>query len=341
MRTLTDGSLTVIAYDGGVWLQENNVLTITNSNQEVKTASLWMITPSNVLATYTLDENNQAVVNVSDLLRVQAFGKPYLAQLETLGITSGTNSVTITAHLMGAINPDNVIVPENINRERVINYTESWYIGISNVIVPPQRMLKDIGTEETRIVCEFYPNAYHTPLNYLWGLSDVYEEAESVKRNMTIDLWADKFRTWTDEAPDVGTATIQVGHLQPLECDKRYAAVRWVSFTGATRLHTFELVKAKTETRDATSLLTVDGSYNTIKGRTDGFVLRMDGLNAYDYWYYSDMIHSSRVEVSVDGKTWQRVEVTNNDSTTPDGNAGGLSTLEINVNWRKYDAFNM
>lgn len=341
MRTLTNGSLTVQAYDALVCLQESNTLTITNTDQSVNTASLWMGTSSNVLATYTLDENNKAVVNVSDLLRVQAFGKSYLDNLENLGVTSGTNSITITAKLFGLIDPENVIVPDNINRMRVLEYTDALASGVRNVIVPPQRMLKDVGTEATRIICEFYPNVFSVPLDYFLGSPTDYEAAEVVQRNMTLDLGADKLQTWTDEAPEIGEAIIQTVNLQPLECNKRYASVRWVSFTGATRLHTFEVVKSRIETRDETSLLTVDGSYNVMKGRTDGFTLRIEGLNAYDYWYYSDMIHSSKVEVCIDGSTWNRVDVTTNECTAPDGNAGGLSTLEIDVKWKKYDAINL
>ena len=127
----------------------------------------------------------------------------------------------------------------------------------------------------------------------------------------------------------------------PMQCGVRYALVRWVSFSGITRVHYFEVYKSKIETDNSYKLLPIDNEYIEIKGRADGFTLRLDNLDAYDYWYYADLLTSSKVEVSFDdGATFDRVEITNKNITIPDGERTD-GKLEINVNWRRYDAVSM
>ena len=106
-------------------------------------------------------------------------------------------------------------------------------------------------------------------------------------------------------------------------------------------MHTFELRDATQTTDEVIKLETLDGTYNQIKGRTDGFKLYLDELTAYDYWYYADVITSSKVEVSLDGTTWQQVEVTTKSVTIPNTSEGKTNKLEIIVNWRNYDAVTM
>ncbi len=129
--------------------------------------------------------------------------------------------------------------------------------------------------------------------------------------------------------------------IRPLMCGREYVAVRWVSCTGATRVHTWMVSKRKSESANNVNLLTQDGSYNVAKGRKDGFAIRLEGLMTYDYWYYSDVCYSSDVEVSFDGETWQRVNVVTKGVTLMDGDAGKLNNLEVELNYKEYDAVGM
>lgn len=130
--------------------------------------------------------------------------------------------------------------------------------------------------------------------------------------------------------------------LLALQCDHEYALVEWMSFTGEWRRHTFEVRKVKKASADNYSLLTLDNSFDEVKGRTESLTLFLDGLSAYDFWYYSDLITSSKVfvymkSVRYNTITRRQVKVTTNDMTTPDGNAFD-GKIEINVNWKRYDA---
>lgn len=124
--------------------------------------------------------------------------------------------------------------------------------------------------------------------------------------------------------------------FEPLECAKRYAAVRWVGRTGGVCQLTWEVRGFKYGTNEPIAIETIDNTFNTRKGQMWGFTLHMDGLTDYDVWYYSSIITSSKVEVNVAGK-WEQVDVLTKEVTIPSGNAGKLHKLDIQVNWRKYD----
>lgn len=127
---------------------------------------------------------------------------------------------------------------------------------------------------------------------------------------------------------------------RPIPCGLS-VIVQWVSFTGITRCAMIPAIKQTISAADGFSLLTIDNSYNEVKGRVDGLSLRLDGLCAYDVWYYSDMITSSKVQISLDGNEWTQVQVTDSSITIPDGEALQDGKLEIKVNYKRYDAVNM
>lgn len=228
----------------------------------------------------------------------------------------------------GLISPDSVLKPDS----NVFHFP----------IVAPT---KYIGGEDT--ICEVYTD-YGSPnplRSSAWG-------------------WYDNQGVWNRSALSMGLHALQVDSsykmiafgsmssvlpdgytiipIQEQECEVTYALVRWVSFTGGTKQHVFELVRPKTSVADAYSLEPIDNEFVEIKGRVDGFTLKLDNLSPYDMWYYSDVLTSSKVEVSLDhGATFDRVQVTNKDMTLlPNGNMSN-GVIEFNVNWRRYDAVSM
>lgn len=306
MRTLTDGSLIVQAFDAGVWKQERNVLVITDTEVQAVTlyrqAAQWQ-----KLATYKLDDAGRVVIDLSDYIRVNQTGVIVVED-------DDQNAVFVDYNVVGLINPTNVLIPQNSMRIPVlVSFPSVCFLPIDNV--PTIFELRGVPAGSG-----WEAGSYDG--NFEEGANEIPNSVSSFN--------------YGDMARNHGSKV-----LNPLECNKTYAAVRWVSFTGATRCHTWEVVRSKTETSSAFELETADGSYNTVKGRVDGFSLRLDGLNDYDYWYYSDVCHSSSVEVSLDGVTWQRVDVTTKGVTIPDGNAGKLNTLIVELNYRKYDAVTM
>lgn len=335
MRTLTSGTLTVQAYDANVWLQERNVLRIKDTGATKVRVGLNPI--SQEFATYTLDANHEAVVDMSDYIRTHATAT-------NIYVRSNSGSavyVNASYNPVGLINPANVLIPQDETLEQLVEYfnNEQTHGGDNLRIIPPRRMLQSInpaslslifemGTVEEGLVrdVQFGIKAYVGTFSYD---CDTDGSVAMPPRTNRLNMYENTYDT-----------TFMDIDLAPLEC-ARYAAVRWVSFTGKTRLHTLEVRDLSQTADEVIKLETLDGSYNQIKGRTDGFKLYLDDLTAYDYWYYSDIITSSKVEVSLDGANWNQVEVTTKSVTIPNTSEGKTNKLEITVNWRKYDAVTM
>lgn len=310
---MQDGTLYVRAYDMRVWKQERN--TIEAFDDTANTCELCWPTTSDVLARYTLDANHAVKIDLSDFIRLHSTGTQNVYIKTTGGVVNANYTV------VGMINPAHMIIPPTRSGAlieppsvmfRPISVLAAAQIRVEAYSVTDEFTLSGGGAGVT--VEPFYPTTF-TP----------------AQQHKLIEL------TMYDEDTDIVTAY----RVKQLECDKQYAAVRWTSATGQLRVHTFEVVKVKTATASSYELQDIDNFYNVVKGREDGFVLRLEGLNNYDYWYYSDMIHSSEVWLTLDGVEWQRVGVATKDVTIPDGNAGKTNVLEISVNYRRYDAVSM
>lgn len=339
MRTIVSGNLTVYAFDERVYLQARNILRVKVSDASTR-ISLWQGHHTNTIATYTLDANKEAVVDVTDLLRLDARGRSVGDNLQGIGIkTERAEWVTVTAVFGGLIDPAHLLTPQNetINALRDCFNDEEAGGGDNMRIIPPHRMLRSISTD-------------------LWLAFEFGKVDESVARDAQFMIVArtddGRYDCDMDGSVSMPPTTKRLVlettltpyydvELQALQCDKRYAAVRWVSATGNERLHTFEVRDVENSVGEVVNLSTLDGSYNPLKGREDGFTLYLDELSAFDMWYYSDLVTSSRVEVSFDGVEWQQVEVQPKSVQIPNSDAGEANKLEIPVKWRQYDAFTL
>ena len=125
-----------------------------------------------------------------------------------------------------------------------------------------------------------------------------------------------------------------------------YAIVEWISITGVKRRHAFWVIKPEIEVVDKYDLLTTDNSYKEIKGHEDCCTLMIDGLNAYDIWYYSDLAMSSEVLVEIYNGAGLRLRpthalITTKKVTMPDGDGGKLGSVEFECKYNRYDAVAM
>lgn len=231
----------------------------------------------------------------------------------------------ISIQVAGLINPENVIIPPT---------TMAAF-----PMLPPFRY---IGGFET--IFEVFSEGGHALAAPRWRsyASGAWSEYELLSSRglaqRTIAANVERLQFVRINVQQNITETILI---QEQDCGKEYALVRWVSFTGYTRQHVFELVKPKTSVADEYSLEPIDNEYVEIKGRVDGFVLQLDNLNPYDVWYYSDLLTSSEVEVSLDGVEFDRVQITDKDVTIPTVDGTPSGKVEFNVNWKRYDAVGM
>jgi len=288
-----------------VWLAERSLIFVaeTNGAQYVDLYNQG----GTKLARYYLNASGKVTIDITDYMRANQSN----ASMQIL--PAGASSPSIVQTIVGGrINPDSLIIPANTKMSR-------WGI------VPPSVMLEACGFST---LFEVYPDADGGGYSYQGHDGNVARQNE---------LPADK-TAFTLEDEEDGVLFTASYKLKPLQCGKRYASLEWESATGIIRRHTFEVRGLKSAVSATISIQVADGSYDVRKARRDGFSLAIDGLNAYDLWYYSDALLSSSVRVSLDSTNWHAVEITNSSTSLPDGDAE-FSKLEMDVNFRNYDAY--
>lgn len=325
MRTGTNAGIKYEVPDLRVWSAERQIINLERVSGSVSEVTLKKrrqgVTPFKYdeLATYKLDSSGKCAIDITELVRVYGVYQSdvdYTSLYITLEYGDG-EALGWYFIISGLINPACVYIPPFTMQDALI--------------VPPERILYAGITD---IICEFYP-AVTTGLTWtLEGGAIWAKENRLIKAISDFNL----LRVKSGQTTIARKSTFQSIAIDA--CKSPAVAVRWVSFTGAQRVHHFMLRKPTIAIAENYQLITLDNSYNEIKGRVDSFDLYLDDLLPYDLWYYADVITSSKVEVSLDGQTWNQVQVTNKNVTIPAGEMGN-GKLEITVNWRKYDAVTM
>lgn len=292
-----------------VWKQERLIARVPNMTTQVRLWTNLEGSAASPIAIYTPDANGLVLIDLTDYVRTYA-------SVTTFNFSYGSDApysnYPLAVTIAGLISPEHVIIPPH----SMLQY--------GALVVPPSMILCDMN-QASPVEAELYTNAG------TWSVTGDATKSADGRKIGQIDGGA---FTLSD-----GTHSKTFRPVQ-LKCDTRYALVRWVSFTGVRREHFLEIAKVKTSAEGSYNLLPVDAEYIEVKGRVDGMLLRLTGLDAYDLWYYADMITSSNVQVSLDGTNYDRVQVTTKSITQPDGdNTDGK--LEIEINWKRYDAVAM
>ncbi len=270
--------------------------------------------PYNDVLRYQPDASKYCIIDLTEIVRT------YPPASHLIEITYGQGNeqqdswdTILNQAAKGLINPAGVIIPEHALQDDSV------------MVLPPQMLYRGKICFEWRANTGWYVEEIAEDMTHdEFSLTSSYHELEGGAD--IIELYLYKGNT---------------GHLiklRDLDCEKKYALVEWRSFSGSYRAHVFEVRKAKSATANSYSLLNLAGEFTEIKGREDTFTLYLDGLNAYDMWYYADVMQSSSVRVSLDGgTTFRQVSVVTKGVTIPDTNIFD-NKLEIDIKFRDYDA---
>ena len=293
------------------WKQERLILTMQVDDNTCK-VSFWSNlqgSQGSPIATYTAAGSStygDVDIDLTDYVRAY----PSVTTLYIRDISRSTTH-TISITVKGLINPASVIIPYHFGNAYV-------------AVIPPYNMIAP--TTGKSLIAENF--------NIGAGAS-VTGNATMAGNGRYITITGD----FSYKAVPYGDA--RAYKLRSRLCGTEYAFVRWVSFSGVTRVHLFEVCKPTIAAAENYNLLPVDNEYIEVKGRVDSLTLRLTDLCAYDMWYYADVITSSKVEVSLDGTTYTQVQVTTKNITLPDGDTKTSGKLEMAVNWKRYDAVAM
>lgn len=311
-----------------VYTQERSILTLSDYDANTATIKLVSTNPYMISAKYVIPISRAALkIDLSDIVRVVESGGYTGGSFNIIELDSDgeeLHSYENTYTIIGRINPATyfrTLPPDDM--------AETFELAIS----APSVMYKRLGNNADPIRFELASG--YGGYQFSTGrvkFPPLADEPIEFARAIEIPSGADSVEFW--HLNDVMHCRYP---LKELECGKRYAEVEWVSFTGQTRRHVFEVVKLTEETTNEVSLEMITNEYDVRKDRRVSFSLRLDGLTAYDYWYYSDLVTSSSVKVSLSGTNYRQVQVTAKKSTIPETSAGKPLTLEIPINYVRYD----
>lgn len=311
MRTITIGTMTVMAFDHDVWKQERNIIRCTVAGADY--TDVVELTYGDISAVYHFGANGTVDIDLTDAVR-QGSGSVTLEHDSASG--------TVDWVVAGLINPATMIIPCNYSDGGM--YYPSW-------------MPMDIGIPTAYEIYGFSSSGgviCHDALGEELASSNNARQMSFPANTAIVEGW---FLTSDDTNR----------HLDSLDASKKYATVQWVSRSGIIKRIPMEIRKNTIATDDKTEYLNIHNSYDVRKGQVESVELYIPALDVYDYWYYSDIVTSSDVRVAMSTSDWDsvegtireecKVEVTAKSITIPDGYAGELNDLVIPINLKRYD----
>lgn len=336
MRTLTEGTITAtLNFGQNLFLQERAVIDVTiNDTSETANNVALLDYFGAIVATYQTNAQHRVIIDATDLIRAQYATDSRLNEI-SIYHEAGDSMLQISYNVAGLINYRKIFVPYN---ERAA--------AIGAGIVPPSLVLNHKGAKSL-IFQTFAPvGVSHGMRAYIEGQPQALTAGEfgayEIPENASaVDMYS-SVRVGT--RPPIVTYTNKIVFVEPV-CSAEIAVLRWVGFNGGVKVAAFYVKGVNFNTENGVNLQPAAfGDYSYIKGREDGCTLYLDGLTMYDYFYYADIVTSSRVEMQTtqDGShVFTPVSVEDTGVTLPSGDAGKTNTLEVKIKFAKYGAFTM
>ncbi|MEE1132634.1 MAG: hypothetical protein UHX00_13515 [Caryophanon sp.] len=290
-------------FDYNVYLQEQPTIKVLSKNNRAVLVGL-----GSDIVSYTPDENKMVFINLTDYMSVFGDG--------SIGVGTPVSSrIDVNYRVVGMVSPENMIIPR-------INDIQDFVpiIQPSKMYALPFGLYGRVSVWNNGQFDDVYYGAFQSKTLPLSPLASNLE----IKEGLFVSCGDIKYST----------------HISPLSCGRTYAAVQWATRWGGVNVMTFEVVDVKQTQENIVELSSRFNGFNVRKGYVQSFVLRLSGLNKYDYWYYSDIITSNDVRVAVNEIDANfgdatRVDVITKSVTIP--NSNGLYSLELEIKYKRYD----
>lgn len=334
MRKFTAGTLTAYAPDYEIYRSDRIIIAAATNTVNAGYLTIFLHDHSGEYIEMNVNSPKRGMYyyfDITDVVMTYNDDDDIYVSVEDDGDNPGIQE-EIELSIRGFINPA-YLPPHPVSHifEHTIEY-----------IMPPSRILKDLGDK--------YPqNAVES--QYIGSIGIAYGDSASSAVNMGvinyIPYGADIIQLYEERAGRITNKNIKIAPL--LDCEK-YACVRWVSRTGKVKVATWKVRQVQEETTERLELLTISGPANVanthpvdVRKKYDvNLHLYLDGLTAYDYWYYCDIINSPRVEVFLNGdgdedKDINIVDVLTKSATYPDSNVNAPYELDVEIKLNEYD----
>ncbi len=269
--------------------RERTFITLTNKTQADIAATIEV---NGIRLAYTLFEGDN-IIEVTD----------FCEEGIIIYVDIEDSSAELTVARYGSVYYKNINIPANP-------------YSVANVYqLPPFVILSDITVPEDPV------------FNIELGVTGAFSaygsnvRADDVKQYYDLEIFG-----YIGEWVSCGNWMTQV---KAVPCGVKYKNVRWSGRLGGTKIAIWlvkDITEAVTETQD---IQTVSNGYDVRKKYSEQITLYLDGLSAYDVYYYSDIIFSN--SVGFDGK---KVKVTTSSVTYPNG--GDTGSIEVVVEFANY-----
>ena len=315
-------------WSSAVYSQERKVVKITNFNANTAKVRLSLFSPIKVVAYYVVPTSRELQIDVTDIVRLAESGIIYLSGYNASGAFVPGESENCEWSTEGLIDPEQEIKPISELLEKWTEKADAVGADVSVSLAPPSRILRQIGfpliieMHGTQDIAVF-PVGKRSPNMF-----------NALKSQITIPYSVKEWFVGNDyEQVNYGV----YGTTERNGCNKAFS-VRWISRYGVQKQFVWYYKDLRVNVSEVVSIATIDGTYDERKGYMKGVTLFLDELNEYDYWYYSDIITSSKVEVSIGVGSWRVVQVDTKNVQIPNNDMGKPKVLEVQINFQKYDA---
>lgn len=316
-------------WSAAVYSQERKVVKITNFEDNTASVRLTLSSPINVVAYYVVPTSRELQIDVTDIVRLSESGTFYLSGFDANGKIVFTERATCEWKTKGLINPYTDIRPMSELLERWTEIADSKGVDVSVNLAPPSRILEQIGFP---LILEMHGTQDIAVFPVGSTSRNMFD---ALKSQITIPYdMSDWFVANDYESVSYGV----YGTTERNGCN-RACVVRWISRYGVQKQFVWYYKDLRVNVSEVVSIATIDGTYDERKGYMQGLTLFLDELNAYDYWYYSDIITSSKVEIFMGGSSlWRVVQVDAKNVQIPNNDMGKPKDLEVQINLQAYDA---
>ena len=316
-------------WSAAVYSQERKVVKITNFDDNTASVRLTLSSPINVVAYYVVPTSRELRIDVTDIVRLSKSGTFYLSGFDANGKIVFTERGTCEWETKGLINPYTDIKPTSELLEKWTEIADDLGVDVGISLAPPRRILEHTGLP---LIIEMHG----TQDIAVFPLGSTSQNMfNALTSQITIPYGMNEWFVGNDyEHITYGV----YGTTERNGCNKA-CAVRWISRYGVQKQFVWYYRDLRVNVSEVVSIATIDGTYDERKGYMQGLTLFLDELNAYDYWYYSDIITSSKVEICMEGSSiWRVVQVDAKNVQIPNNDMGKPKDLEVQINFQKYDA---
>lgn len=314
MRTITTSTITATLFDADPYIFERNVIKFKTTRNV-----MFLRSGSSIIVFYD-----------------------YVAGKEIL--------IDLTEYVIANPNPTSEITLHDGSTTATITWQSSGKLFNPNKIQRPSYPLAQFFTKNNAMV--YFPNIIFAPSSVFsgdhfltWSPEENLDFSLASSGGNTIDRNIYIVETLEeDNSISIGSIDSKAQYNMQMRQQKdciQYIDIKWECLfqKNAYKKHKFELYE-QSESVDVSQELYnyKDGGLAlTEKSRKKEITLKLDDLNAYDLWYYSDLLTSSNVFALIDGE-WQRIQVITKNINIP---FNSVKRLELMIDVLIEKGFNL